>query len=102
MSKGVPMSTGVTTDAEQDPRRVTILVVDDEDDNREAMRRILTRDGYVVLTAAGPADALALCQDGTRVDLLLSDVVMPHASGPELMERLSALRPGLRVLYVSG
>ena len=84
-------------------RGETVLVVEDEEPVREMARRILSGAGYTVLTAAGGEEAAALFeQDPGGVDLLLSDVVMPGVSGPELAERLRARRPGLPVLYMSG
>jgi CheY-like chemotaxis protein len=81
----------------------TILAVDDEADLLEAVRRVLIRQGHTVLAACGPAEALDLCgrHDGD-IDLLLTDVRMPGCSGTELAQRLTALRPGLTVLFMSG
>ncbi len=81
----------------------TVLVVDDEDDLREAMRRMLERRGFATLTAADPAEAEALCRDrGRAIDLLLTDLTLPGASGGELARTATSIRPELRVLYVSG
>ena len=81
----------------------TVLVVEDEAGVREITRRILAGAGYRVLTAANAGEALLLCErHGGPVHLLLSDVVMPHMSGPELTRRASVLRPGLRVLFMTG
>jgi CheY-like chemotaxis protein len=81
----------------------TILVVEDADDLREVAERILTRNGYHVISAANGPDALEAAKnyEGT-IDLLLTDVVMPQMLGNELAVRLAALRPGVRVLYMSG
>jgi len=81
----------------------TILLVEDNAALREVTRRRLEELGYTVLLAADGAEALALA--GARsepIDLLLTDVVMPNLGGGELAQRLAALRPGLRVLYMSG
>jgi CheY-like chemotaxis protein len=80
----------------------TVLVVEDEDGLRELARRLLQRLGYVVLVAANAEDALQLVERSGWIDVLLTDVVMPGASGPELAERLVAQRPGLTVIYMSG
>jgi CheY-like chemotaxis protein len=81
----------------------TILVVEDEEGMRDVTVRILARNGYRVLTAANGAAAIELVErhDG-GIDLLLTDVVMPQMLGTEVAERILALRPGFRVLYMSG
>jgi PAS domain S-box-containing protein len=81
----------------------TVLVIEDEDALREVVRRILTRHGYQVLVAdSGPAAIeLAGAHQGA-IDLVLSDVVMPHMLGKEAVTRIRAIRPDVRVLYMSG
>jgi two-component system, cell cycle sensor histidine kinase and response regulator CckA len=83
-------------------RGVDILVVEDEEAVRELVVRSLTRDGHRVVAAASPQEAIEYAERGGAIDLLLTDVVMPEMSGRDLAEALSAVRPGLRVLYVSG
>ena len=68
---------------------------------RDLLRRILDRNGYTPLIAGTPAHALELAQ-AQRVDLLITDVVMPQMSGPELNERIQGHHPGLPVLFLSG
>ncbi|HTW64173.1 MAG TPA: response regulator [Bryobacteraceae bacterium] len=81
----------------------TILVVEDEPGIRALVRKILRRQGYEVLEAANGEDALALCREhGPRVDLLITDVLMPQMGGRELVERLQTQGHGMKVLYVSG
>jgi len=81
----------------------TILVVEDADDLREITTLILTKHGYQVITAANGLEALeAVKNHAGPIDLLLTDVVMPHMHGPELAERLAASQPEIRVLYMSG
>lgn len=81
----------------------TVLVVEDEEAVRSVARRILERAGYTVLEAADGAAALEMCGGHPGdVDLVLADVVMPGLGGPELIERLRPLRPGVRVLYMTG
>jgi PAS domain S-box-containing protein len=79
----------------------TILVVEDEPELRDLIRRILTRNGYTALLAPTSPDAVQLA-DQHRVDLLLTDVVMPQMSGPELNARIQHRHPGLPVLFLSG
>lgn len=81
----------------------TVLVVDDESAIREVTHRVLTRAGYLVVTAAGPAEALGVLRDpGVHVDLLLTDVVMPGMTIDAFAAQARASRPGLRVLLMSG
>jgi PAS domain S-box-containing protein len=81
----------------------TVLVVEDEDGVRELVRQILVEHGHAVLTARHGRDALLLAERYERpIDLLVTDVVMPEMGGGELVERLTALRPDLKVLYISG
>jgi PAS domain S-box-containing protein len=80
----------------------TVLVVDDEAELRELARRLLQRQGYTVLVAANAAEALQLFEEHPSIDVLLTDVIMPGASGPELTRELIEQRPALRVIYMSG
>ena len=81
----------------------TILVCEDDPTVRGLIERLLIRHGYTVISAAHPAQALALASaHERRIDALISDVVMPDMLGTELAERLRADRPGLRVLLISG
>ena len=81
----------------------TVMVVEDEDVMREVARRILVGHGYSVLPAADASEALKLCEDDEIViDLILTDVVMPGLSGPDLVERARDIRPGLQAIYMSG
>ncbi|MGH7347656.1 MAG: ATP-binding protein, partial [Candidatus Rokuibacteriota bacterium] len=81
----------------------TILLVEDEADVRELTREILEMAGYTVLEAARGDEALRLFRESARpIDLLLTDVVMPQMSGPEVARRIAALRPGTKIVYMSG
>jgi signal transduction histidine kinase len=80
----------------------TILLVEDEATVRLLARIILQRAGYTVVDAASPADAELQWASIGHVDLLLTDVVMPGRTGPDLFRRLSAGRPDLPVLFMSG
>ncbi len=81
----------------------TILVVEDDELLRAAVRRILLRRGYRVLDAASGGDGLIMAEqhDGP-IELLLTDVVMPLMGGQEVASQLAMARPGTRVLYMSG
>jgi PAS domain S-box-containing protein len=81
----------------------TILVVEDEGGVRSLIELALASSGYKVLTTAEPESALAVCakHDGP-IHLLLTDVIMPKMSGPVMAEKVAALRPGIKVLYMSG
>ncbi|MFI7542675.1 ATP-binding protein [Actinoplanes sp. NPDC049599] len=85
------------------PHGLTTLVVEDEDALREVTRRLLARQGYTVITAANGAEAIAAATSyqGT-IDLLITDVIMPQMLGKEAAEKIRHLRPGIRVLYMSG
>lgn len=81
----------------------TVLVVEDSDDLREIVDRILSRSGYQVMVAANGPEALRMAQDyAGHIDLVLTDLIMPQMLGSELAPRLVESRPDLRVLYMSG
>ena len=80
-----------------------ILVVEDDEVLREVIPRILGRLGYSFTLAATPGDALQICYNqDLGIDLLLTDVVMPGMSGKELWEQVAPIRPGMKVIYMSG
>ncbi|MEO7085766.1 MAG: PAS domain S-box protein [Gemmatimonadaceae bacterium] len=80
----------------------TVLVVEDEAGLRDLATRILERQGYTVLVAANADDAHRVFEQNPSINLLLTDVVMPGASGPELTRQLVQQRPELKVIYMSG
>jgi CheY-like chemotaxis protein len=81
----------------------TVLLVEDEPTVRELLAGFLERLGYRVLMASNGEQALRISQDfADPIDLLLTDVVMPGMGGPELSDRLSSMRSGLKVVYTSG
>lgn len=85
------------------PRGERILLVDDEAVLRRLAGTILLRQGYVVVEAAGPTEALALgAAEPGSFDLILADVMMPGMRGWEMVDRLRAWQPRARVLYMSG
>jgi CheY-like chemotaxis protein len=81
----------------------TVLLVEDEDSLRSLLRELLESFGYDVLEAAHGVDALRVAREHpATVHLLLSDMVMPQMTGRELADRLTRLRPGIKVLFMSG
>jgi PAS domain S-box-containing protein len=81
----------------------TILLVEDEAPVRAVARSILVRSGYDVLVAGDAAEAIVHCeQHRGAIHLILTDIVMPKISGPDLAKRLVAMRPEMRVLCMSG
>lgn len=98
----------------EDPRRAlagleqgrgeTILLVEDDDAVREMVERLLTGLGYRVLAAGGGEDALALAgsSGGGRIDLLLTDVIMPGMNGRDVAAQIRSRFPGVKVIFTSG
>ena len=81
----------------------TVLVVEDEPSVRAVLGRVLRDQGYAVVEAPHGQLALDLAADpGTRIDLVVADVVMPELSGRQLAARLSELRRGMPILFISG
>jgi CheY-like chemotaxis protein len=89
--------------AEPPGGREVVLLVEDEEGVRRLTQDLLERLGYRVLAAAGSVEALKMAAEQQGgIDLLLTDVVMPQMSGPQVAEALLPLHAGLKVLYVSG
>jgi len=80
----------------------TILLVEDEDMVRSVAERALTRQGYTVITASDGEQGLARLAQADRIDLLISDVVMPGMDGPTMVRTARATHPALPVLFMSG
>ncbi len=84
------------------PAQKTVLVVDDDPDVRDYASRVLEEHGYTVLTAADGATALAILREGTQIDVLFTDIVMPGLDGIEVARRALEQIPRLKVLFASG
>jgi signal transduction histidine kinase len=81
----------------------TVLLVEDDELVRSVTRNVLRRRGYHVLEAPNAGEALLISERHPgAIDLLLTDVVLPHTSGPEIAQRLASLRPDMRILFMSG
>jgi two-component system cell cycle sensor histidine kinase/response regulator CckA len=105
----LPRAAALETDGQVSPppagRRAgseTVLLVEDADGLRELAKRLLERQGYRVLGAANANEAIQLFEHDGPVDVLLTDVVMPGGSGPDLTRQLMERRPALKVVYMSG
>jgi signal transduction histidine kinase len=85
------------------PKGETVLVVEDEQALRQVTQRIFTRNGYRVITAAdGPAALEIARAHPGEIHLLVTDVVMPRMLGKEVAERMRVIKPGIKVLFMSG
>jgi CheY-like chemotaxis protein len=84
---------------EQSPK---VLVVDDEPEIWKLVTAMLARNGYRVLSADSGENALRLFKSNPDTDLLLTDVVSPGMSGPMIADQISALKPDIKVLFMSG
>ena len=100
--KGDRASVEVPAPANPRTGPATVLVVEDAEGLRELTKRLLERQGYTVLVAANAVEARREFERNDTIDVLLTDVVMPGASGPELTKQLVKQRPGLKVIYMSG
>jgi len=94
---------GAAATAAATPHGGTILLAEDDDAVRAFLRRALAGAGFTVAEGADGADALALAQRlEAGPDLVVTDVMMPHVKGPELVRQLRARWPGMPALFVSG
>lgn len=81
----------------------TVLVVDDDAAVRKAVARMLSQNGYRVVQAEGPGEALLIAErDTAAIDVLLTDLAMPLMPGPELANRVRLLAPSVRVIFMTG
>jgi CheY-like chemotaxis protein len=102
LAAGSPSVAEEQAAASEAPWAATVLLVEDEEIVRRLLATMLEDAGYRVLEAENAEDASAYADTEERVDVLLTDVVMPGLSGPELAEQMTERWPGLRVLFVSG
>lgn len=99
----LPVSTKAAVRPEPVGGTETILLVEDEAAVRSLVRKVLERRGYTVLEATNGAEAIQLVETyPVRIDLILTDVVMPDLEGPTLVKRLAPHLPAARVLFMSG
>jgi CheY-like chemotaxis protein len=81
----------------------TVLLVEDEESVRELVRETLKSKGYVVMEAADGTNGMKVAESHTgKIDMLITDVVMPGMSGRELAQRITAARQTIKVLFLSG
>jgi PAS domain S-box-containing protein len=81
----------------------TVLLIEDDKHVRELVEQVLSRLGYTMLVARDARGAVELCRlHRQRIALLVTDIVMPHVSGPEVYKRVAMIVPGIAVLYMSG
>jgi signal transduction histidine kinase/CheY-like chemotaxis protein len=85
-----------------DRREAVLLIVEDDSLIRSMLSRFLPRQGYEVHSAASGAEAVEVARGLPRLDVVLSDVVMPDLSGPETVEQLRAVHPGVPALFMTG
>jgi PAS domain S-box-containing protein len=98
-----PVAIAEPPEPEPEPEPETVLVVEDETGIRALVRKILERQGYRVLDAPQADVAIRLCEEFQGpIQLVITDVVMPEMGGREMVEKLLQIRPGIKVLYVSG
>src|SRR5581483_9791363 len=92
----------IEAETEIRPGSETILLLEDEDMVRTLTRQILESAGYAVMEASRGEEAIDLAQRNGGIDLLLTDVVMPEMSGKEVADHIFAVRPSLKILFMSG
>jgi PAS domain S-box-containing protein len=83
-------------------RRGRVLLVEDDAPARGALELLLREDGHTVLSAGSAAEAERLYRGADPIDVIVTDTVLPRVSGPELVARLRAAQPGVRVIFMSG
>lgn len=89
-------------EAAPESERPLVLIVDDEAPIRELQSRMLTQAGFDTVLVDEAEKALAVIRDGKAVDLVIADVHMPNMNGDEMARRIRAIRPDLKILFVTG
>lgn len=84
------------------PRTHTVLIVDDEEDLRFIARDVLEQQGYSVLEATDGLAALKAVEQGLKLDLIITDLMMPEMNGAELIERIRQTHPDMKFIIISG
>lgn len=79
-----------------------ILVVDDDARIRDSAAGALSAMGHAVIAAADGVEALEICRTQPAIQLVITDVIMPHLKGPDFVARATEIRPDLRIIYISG
>jgi signal transduction histidine kinase len=103
LGDGAPERPGSSSSSALPRGTETILLVEDDPSVRELVAQVLRSLGYSLLIASEGREALAIVNSHAgRIHLLLSDVVIPHLSGRQLAEQVQSMRPGIRVLFMSG
>lgn len=82
--------------------RETVLIVDDDEAIRQLERRILEDQGYRVIEASNGLEGIERLTQGIPMDLVIADLEMPELGGDEMVQRLMAINPQMKVLYVTG
>jgi CheY-like chemotaxis protein len=94
---------GITYPRRPEQNETTILLVEDEADLRDLLSRILQDNHYQVLEAEDGEQALRVAnRSPTRIDLVLTDLIMPGLSGYDVAQKIRAIRPGIKIMYITG
>ncbi len=96
------VSSGEQDEADTHTGTETILVVEDNELVRNLAVKVLIRYGYNVINACSSSDALKMCAEEEKIDLILTDIIMPGMNGRELSEKICTMKPGIKVLFMSG
>jgi signal transduction histidine kinase len=103
LSKCFAQPDSATAATEFQRHNETVLLVEDDDDVRDMTKTVLTNAGYKVLTAADGPKAIALAEKHSdKIDILVTDLIMPGMNGRQVSDQIVAMKPGIRVLLISG